>query len=64
MDLPTAWVAYINGEQNEHQRALDLELLEEKRLEARLRMINYKKKAKLHHDGESIQEPSQLGTLY
>jgi hypothetical protein len=48
--FPTLRVAQYDAVQNEEQRAIELDQLEERRINARLRMINYKQKTKQYHD--------------
>ena len=50
MMLPSHRVTQYSEQGNLFGRASDLDLLEERRLEARMRMVNYKQKAKSHHD--------------
>ena len=48
--LPTYRVIHFDETKNEAARRQDLDDLEEKRMMARMKMVNYKQKAKAHHD--------------
>lgn len=59
--LPTHRVSCYNNDANTNSRAIDLDLLDEKRKVARLRMETYKQRTKEHHDKRVRRRPLQAG---
>lgn len=59
--LPTHRVLKYSTDENNRSRFHDLDLLEERRKVARLRMEAYKGKTKLHHDKRVVPRPLHVG---
>ena len=61
MGLPILQVATYDQTQNQQNRQVDLDYLEEKRLVAQLKVENYKRKTKLDHDCKLRARKINLG---
>lgn len=59
----SARVLRHSGQQNEINRLIDLNFLEERRLEVGMQMMNYKQKAKEHHDKRVYPRSFSVGDL-
>jgi hypothetical protein len=62
-NIPSARVMHYDARQNEQNRLNDLDLLEERRLQAGLQMAYYKQKTKEHHDRRVNPRSFQVGDL-
>lgn len=61
--LPTVRVDMFNTEENIALRTMDLDLLEERRIIARIKSEEYKKKMKQFHDKRMVCRPLKVGDL-
>lgn len=50
MALPSHRVTHYSEQDNALARVVDLNLVEERMMEVKMRMTNYKQRAKAHHD--------------
>jgi hypothetical protein len=62
-NIPSARVIHYHAQENENRRLNDLDLLEERRLQAGLQMTYYKQKTKEYHDKKVNPRSFQVGDL-